>query len=88
MITSVSTVGNHANRVASIRNGFGFDSVTIDLYNAAGVLVFHRENIPLPGKDPTMSVEPNVVGSHLVLTWNVHQNKLCGGFGELHVLGG
>jgi len=86
MITSVSTVGNHANHDRTIRTGFGFTSVTVDLYNSAGQLVFHQANVPLPGKDPTMSVQPNVMGSRLVLTWNIHQDKACGGFGELTVI--
>jgi hypothetical protein len=86
LITTVHTTGNGANADPNARRNFGFRSATFDLFNTAGTKVFTAD-VSLPGLiDPDVLLHPNVRGSKLVITWHIHKDPTCGGFGELSML--
>lgn len=87
LLTSVSLVGNGNHADASVRTNFGFDAVSIEIYDSAGTQVF-LHGADLPGTpDPTVTVNPNVRGRRIVLRFSGHEDPSCGGFGELFVEG-
>ena len=84
-IAQIKIIGNGNDADSATRNGFGFESVTIQVFNAKGTNVFSQD-VPLPGTpDPDVVVTPNAVGSVVVLLFNGHENPKCGGFAELEV---
>jgi len=86
-ITSVRIVSNGANADPTIRQNYGFGGVTVQILASGGRVVF-EEGGTLPGTpDPTVTLEPNVVGSTVRLIYSEHEDAACGGFAELTVLG-
>jgi hypothetical protein len=71
--------------VVAFRTGYGFETVTIQVFTAADDLVF-EETVSLDGSpDPDVHVEPNVIGQWIHLTFTGGEAPDCGGFAELYV---
>jgi hypothetical protein len=84
-IATIDIVSNREHEVVAFRTGFGFDTVTVQVFNAADDLVF-QETIDLSGTpDPDVHVEPNVVAQWILLTFSGGEAPDCGGFAELMV---
>ena len=87
LIDSVTVLSNRLNQRPDFRVGFGFARVKIDVYAAAtgGAPVF-SQTVELPGSpDPDVTVQPNVRGRRIVLTFFGSEDPGCGGFAELQV---
>jgi hypothetical protein len=84
-ITSVQVISNARHQVPEFRTGFGFTSVTVQVLDLFGDVVF-EQRVSLDGTpDPDVTVEPNVLGSSVLLLLEGHEDRTCGGFGELVV---
>ncbi len=84
-IASIDIISNREHEVVAFRTGFGFETVTVQVFNAADDLVY-QETVSLDGTpDPDVHVEPNVVGQWILLTFTGGEAPDCGGFAELHV---
>jgi serine/threonine protein kinase len=84
-ITSIVVISNAGNSDPSIRTGYGYDSVTVQVLDAAGAVVY-EESVSLPGTpDPDVSIQPRVYGRSVVLLFSGHEAPDCGGFGELQI---
>jgi len=84
-IASIELISNRENQVVDFRTGYGFGSVTVQVYDALDNLVY-EETVNLDGTpDPDVHVEPNVVGQWIWLIFNGSEAFDCGGFGELKV---
>jgi hypothetical protein len=85
LITLVRIVGNGANADPANRNGFGFESVTIQVLDGSNDVDF-EQTVVLPGTpDPTVEVRPGVKGRTVRLIFRGHEDPTCGGFAELVV---
>ena len=85
-ISSITILSNALNADPSVRKGFGFGQVIVEVQDAAHNVVF-TQTVPLPGDpNPTVVVNPDVPGVVVNLLFSQHQSKDCGGFGELIVL--
>ncbi|HJW91514.1 MAG TPA: VWA domain-containing protein, partial [Anaerolineales bacterium] len=85
LITSLTILSNKDHSNPSFRTGYGFDSVMVQILDAAGSIVF-EETIELPGTpDPDVILKPGVVGRSVVLIFSGHESVDCGGIGELVV---
>ena len=86
-IDRVTIVGNGANADPSIRSGYGFDAVTVEILDGGGKVVSTGE-LDLSGTpDPDVAIEPHVLGRRIRLTFRGHESPDCGGFAELVVEG-
>jgi len=84
-IASISILSNDLNAEPANRTGYGFESLTVQVLDAAGTVVFEEE-VALPGTpDPRVTLHPNVVGRSIVLLYSGHESLDCGGFAELQV---
>jgi len=84
-IASIDVISNRENAVVDFRTNYGFESVNVQVFDAADNLVF-QETVSLDGTpDPDVHVEPNVVGQWILLTFTGGEAPDCGGFGELLV---
>jgi hypothetical protein len=85
LITSIDILSNAQHRDPSVRTGFGFDSVTVQILDAAGVVVY-EETVRLPGTpDPDVNLKLGVVGRSVLLSFSGHEDPTCGGFSELEI---
>lgn len=85
LITTIYIHGNGQNNVKDFRTGYGFGSVTVQVLDASGKVVF-QQAVQLPGTpDPDVLLHPNVVGRTVLLLLSGHESKDCGGFSELQV---
>lgn len=86
-IDRILIIGNAQHEDPGFRTDFGFESVTVRVFDASDNLVF-EEARGLPGTpDPDTTVEVGTVGSRVVLALSDHEDDTCGGFSELQVLG-
>lgn len=84
-IASIDIISNRDHEVVDFRTGYGFETVTVQVFNAADDLVF-QEIVSLDGTpDPDVHVEPNVVAQWIMLTFTGGEAPDCGGFAELKV---
>jgi hypothetical protein len=84
LITDVVITGNGENADASIRSGFGFNSITVQVLD--GDVVKFSQDVPFPaGGTNSVTVKPNVKGQIVRLLLHGHQDPTCGGFGEIQV---
>jgi hypothetical protein len=83
---AVFSNADHAN--PDFRTGFGFQAVTLQIFNLDGEAVY-QETRSLPGTpDPDLFfnlASANVTGSDIVLVFSGHEAPDCGGFAELEV---
>jgi hypothetical protein len=85
VITAVQIVGNGANANPAFRRNFGFRTVTVNVLDAGGAVVF-TEDRDLPGTpDPDVVVTPNARGRSVQLVFTGHESPDCGGIAELTV---
>ncbi len=85
-IAAITLIGNAANFDPANRTGFGFDSVTIQVYDALDQLVFEEKRSLGGTPDPDVTVKPGVVGQTVQLIFFGHESPDCGGFAELQVV--
>ena len=87
-ISRISLSGNGLHSNPAFREDFGFDSVTVRVFNDANDVVFEGSE-DLPGSpDPDVTMMPmGVTGSRVLLEFYGHESEECGGFSELTVLG-
>jgi hypothetical protein len=89
-IMGVEIDGNGLHEDAELREGWGFERVTIRVLGPSSESVF-EETRQLPGTpDPHLSVTTTtdgVVGSRIFLDFSGHENDMGAGFAELKVLG-
>jgi hypothetical protein len=85
MIVSVFVHGNgdHSNR--SFRAGYGFESVTVQVLDVAGKVIFEQAVALAGTPDPDVQVHPNVAGRAVVLLFSGSEAPDCGGFSELEI---
>jgi Mg-chelatase subunit ChlD len=82
-IGSIGIVSNRSHADPVVRTGYGFGAVTVQVLDAAGIVVF-EEVVDLAGTpDPDVLVTPNVVGRCVVLIFSGSEALDCGGFAEL-----
>ena len=79
--TEVTIIGNASHNTVEFRQGFGFASVTLEVYDGANVVWSST------GPGTGWQFRPNATGNRLVLTFTGHQDPTCGGFSELVVKG-
>jgi serine/threonine-protein kinase len=84
-IASIELISNRENQVVDFRTGYGFGTVTIQVFSSDDLLVF-EETVSLDGTpDPDIHVTPNVVGRWIWLMFTGSEALDCGGFAELKV---
>jgi tRNA A-37 threonylcarbamoyl transferase component Bud32 len=84
-ITRVDIVGNAAH--PQFPTNFGFDKVTVYVFDPSGAIAFSQEAALSGTPDPDVTVAPNVVGVAVQLVFEGHEAPDCGGFSELRVFG-
>ena len=85
LITEVDVVSNEAH--PEFPTGYGFEKVTVYVYDRSGAIAF-RQEVPLSGTpDPDVNVKPDVRGMAVELYFEGHEAPDCGGFAELRVYG-
>ena len=87
-ISSIDFFNNVMNTTPEYRNDFGFDTVTVEIVNAGGAVVW-TETRSLAGRpDPDIGLEPGGVrGQSIRLIFARHDDPRCGGFSEISVWG-
>jgi hypothetical protein len=86
LISSIAVFSNDMHNDPSVRLNFGFGSVTVQVLNASGTVVF-QQSVGLPGTpDPNIVVQPRVVGRVVRLLFSGHEDPGCGGFSELQII--
>jgi serine/threonine protein kinase/Mg-chelatase subunit ChlD len=84
-IASIELISNREHQVVDFRTGFGFESVTVQVLDAQGNVVF-EESASLEGTpDPDVTFTPNEVGRSIRFIFSGGEAPDCGGFGELKV---
>jgi hypothetical protein len=87
-IATLTILNNELHERPDFRTGFGFGHVRIEVFAAgkADALPVFRQDFDLPGSpDPNITVDPNVRGGIVVLTFTGSEDPGCGGFSELQV---
>ena len=69
----------------SFRTGFGFGTVTVQVLDASGAVVYEATEDLAGTPDPDVYVTPNVVGRSVRLLFLGHESVDCGGFSELEI---
>ena len=84
-IGEVHVIGNAANADPSIREGFGFEEVTVQVLDGVGEVTY-EETFALAGTpDPEVVAHPDAVGTTVRLLLRGHEDPTCGGIAELRV---
>jgi hypothetical protein len=85
LVTEVEVVSNEDH--PEYPTGYGFEKVTVHVYDRSGAIAF-RQEVPLPGTpDPDVNVKPNVRGVAVELHFEGQEGPDRGGFAELRVYG-
>ena len=85
LVTEVDVVSNEGH--PEFPTGYGFEKVTVYVYDRSGAIAF-RQEVPLPGTpDPDVNVKPNVRGVAVELSFEGREAPDRGGFAELRVYG-
>jgi hypothetical protein len=83
----IDSVTVAANRDPAAPLNFGFASLVVHVYDAAGNETFSQP-ADLPGTpDPDITVNPGVRGSRVAIEFIGHESSDCGGFGGLSIVG-
>lgn len=78
-------VSNGGHKNASFQEDYGFGEVTVQVLDDSDEVVY-SQSMNLDGTpDPTIDLDPNVVGRKVKLLFSGHESDDCGGFGELYV---
>lgn len=84
-VSHIKVVGNGGHANASFRMGYGFGEAVVQVLDQADEIVFSK-SVDLAGTpDPTIDLDPNVMGRKVRLLLSGHESDDCGGFGELYV---
>jgi len=84
-IASIDIISNRENQVVEWRTGYGFETVTVQLYTSDDQLAY-EQTFALEGTpDPDIHATPNVVGRWIRLVFTGSEALDCGGFAELKV---
>lgn len=84
-IATIDLISNRDHEVVEYRTGYGFESATIQVFNAQDQLVY-EETVDLPGTpDPDIHITPNVVGQWIWFVFSGSEALDSGGFAELKV---
>ncbi len=86
LITSVTIISNANHYEPDFRTDFGFESMTMQIFDSAGNVVYENKAGLGGSPDPNVSFEPGVKGSAILLTFFGHESDDCGGFAELLVM--
>lgn len=86
LIVQIDILSNAGHATPDFRTGFGFDSVTVNIYNRFGDLVFSETHGLGGTPDPDIQVFPSVFGQDVELVFSGHESSDCGGFAELVVI--
>jgi len=85
-VDSITIVGNGGHANQAVRIGFGFEAVRINVLD--GTETVWTGDFSLAGTpDPTVTAQPGVAGTQVVLEFTGGEDPTCGGFGELVVMG-
>ena len=86
LINTIKIYDNSRNATPDNRTKFGFGSVKVTLFNAAGNQVFESSVVALPGRpDGDQTIAINQTGKRLELTFTTHDDPACGGIAELEI---
>lgn len=87
-IDGVAVIGNAMHSNPDFREGFGFESATLEVLDTSGDTVFSQE-LDLSGTpDPDQVIDTGgVLGNQIVLRLRGHESEDCGGFAELAIDG-
>jgi len=84
-IAFIDIFSNAFNTEPSFRTGFGFGTVTVQVLDAGGAVVFEATEDLSGTPDPDAYFTPNVVGRSVQLLFLGHESAECGGFSELEI---
>jgi molecular chaperone DnaK len=84
LIQTITVVSNRAH--PQFPRNFGFGSVTMELWNAAGTKVFEQSSALAGTPDPDVTFTPNLAGSKIYLYFKGSEASNCGGFAELKIV--
>jgi len=85
VVNTVKIYDNSRHSNPNFRTAFGFGSVKVTLFNAAGAQVFDQ-TIPLSGRpDGDQTITINQTGRRLELLFSGHDDPTCGGIAELEI---
>jgi hypothetical protein len=87
-IDEITILGNGAHENADYHEGFGFEGLTLTLFDTSGAEVL-RKDFDLQGTpDPTITLDAEGIMAHrILLELHDHESIDCGGFAELEITG-
>lgn len=87
-IDGVAIISNSMHANPDFREGFGFESATVEIVDQAGSVVFEEE-LDLSGTpDPDIVVDTaGAIGNQVRISFREHESEDCGGFAELAIDG-
>lgn len=86
-VAQVTITGNGLHQNPDFRQGFGFDSVAVRVYDDADAVVFQQMFSLAGTPDPAIIAYPDVEGVRVELELANHETSNCGGFSELEIVG-
>ena len=81
----IELISNREHQVVDFRTGYGFDGVTIQVYDTQDNLAFEERDSLDGTLDPDIRVEPNVVGQWIRFISTGSEARDYGGFVDLKV---
>lgn len=84
-IASIDVLSNAFNSEPSFRTGFGFGTITVQILDAGGAVVYEAIQDIAGTPDPNVHLEPNILGRSVQLLFLGHESAECGGFSELEI---
>ena len=84
-IAYIEIYSNEFNDNPSFRTGYGFGTVTVQVLDAAGAVVYEATDDLSGTPDPEVFYLPNVVGRSVRLLFLGHEDVDCGGFSDLEI---
>jgi hypothetical protein len=87
-IGTIAVRGNGLNDTPAFRTGFGFESVTIRVFDTDGDVVFEEDHDLAGTPDPDLVTAVNLLAARVELVFAGHESPDSGGFAELEILGG
>lgn len=87
-LDGLTVLGNAEHSEADFREGFGFETAVVEVFDTAGATVYSQTHSLEGTPDPDLRIDlAGVPGNRIVLELTGHEAPDCGGFSELTIEG-
>ncbi len=87
-LDGLTLLGNADHSEADFREGFGFETIFVEVFDTAGATVYSQTHSLEGTPDPDLRIDlAGVPGNRIVLELSGHEAPDCGGFSELRIEG-